>query len=93
MGSATSRTFIKRRSDVRSGVDKTYRMRYVIPANAGGKVGRPPTEGFIIQESNTSIGATDGEIETYFGSENYSNINQQRNFRFIASANLVWNIC
>ena len=90
LGNATSRTFIKRRSDVRSGVDKTYRMRYVIPANAGGKVGRPPTEGFIIQESNTSIGATDGEIETYFGSGSISNINQQRNFRFIASAN--WSV-
>jgi len=87
LGNATSRTFFKRRSDTRSAVDKTYRMRYVIPANAGGKVGRPPTEGFIIQESNTSIGATDGEIETYFGSGSISNINQQRNFRFIAGAN------
>ena len=62
-------------------------MRYVIPANAGGKVGRPPTEGFILQESNTSIGATNGEIQTYFGSGSISNINQQRNFRFIANAN------
>ena len=87
LGNATSRTFIKRRSDTRSALDKTYRMRYVIPANAGGKVGRPPTEGFIIQESNTSIGATDGEIQTYFGSGSLSNINQQRNFRFIAGAN------
>ena len=87
LGNATSRTFIKRRSDARSGLDKTYRMRYVIPANAGGKVGRPPTEGFIIQESNTSIGATDGEIQTYFGSGSISNINQQRNFRFISGAN------
>ena len=87
LGNATSRTFFKRRSDVRSGIDKTYRMRYVIPSNAGGKVGRPPTEGFIIQESNTSIGATDGEIQTYFGSGSISNINQLRNFRFIAGAN------
>ena len=87
LGNATSRTFIKRRSDTRSGLDRTYRMRYVIPSNAGGAVGRPPTEGFIIQESNTSIGATDGEIQTYFGSGSISNINQQRNFRFIANAN------
>ena len=87
LGSATPRTFVNRRSDVRSGVDKTYRMRYVIPSNVGGAVGRPPTEGFIIQESNTSIGATDGEIQTYFGSGSLSNINQQRNFRFIADAN------
>ena len=87
LGNATSRTFIRRRTDARAGLDKTYRMRYVIPANAGGKVGRPPTEGFILQESNTSIGATNGEIQTYFGSGEISNINQQRNFRFIANAN------
>ena len=85
LGSATPRTFIKRRSDTRSGVDKTYRMRYVIPANSGA-VGRPPTEGFIIQESNTSIGSTDGEIQTYFGSGDLANVNQQRNFRFIGGA-------
>ena len=87
LGSATSRTFITRRSDTRSGSDKTYRMRYVIPSNAGGAVGRPPTEGFIIQETSTSIGSTDGEIQTYFGSGSLSNVNQQRNFRFIAGAN------
>ena len=85
LGEATPRTFIKRRSDVRSGLDKTYRMRYVIPANSGA-VARPPTEGFIIQESNTSIASTDGEIQTYFGSGSITNINQQRNFRFISGA-------
>jgi len=87
LGSATSRTFIKRRSDTRSGTDKTYRMRYVIPSDSGGSVGRPPTEGFIVQESSTSIGSTDGEIQTYFGSGSLTNVNQQRNFRFIAGAN------
>jgi len=87
LGSATPRTFINRRTDARSGLDKTYRMRYVIPSNVGGAVGRPPVEGFIIQESNTSIGSTDGEIQTYFGSGDLANINQQRNFRFIADAN------
>ena len=85
LGNATSRTFIKRRNDTRSGLDKTYRMRYVIPANSGATA-RPPTEGFILQESNTSIGSTDGEIQTYFGSGEIVNINQQRNFRFIADA-------
>ena len=83
LGQATPRTFIKRRSDVRSGLDKTYRMRYVIPANSGA-VARPPTEGFIIQESNTSIASTDGEIQTYFGSGSITNVNQQRNFRLIS---------
>ena len=51
------------------------------------KVGRPPVEGFILQESNTSIGSTNGEIQTYFGSLDLANVNQQRNFRFIADAN------
>jgi len=86
LGSATPRTFIKRKTDVRSGLDKTYRMRYVIPANSGTDIARPPVEGFILQESNTSIGSTDGEIQTYFGSGSLTNINQQRNFRFIAGA-------
>ena len=58
-------------------------MRYVIPASTGGTVARPPTEGFIIQESNSSIGITTTEIQTYFGSGSISNVNQQRNFRFI----------
>ena len=85
LGSATPRTFFNRRTDARSGLDKTYRMRYVIPSDSA-SVGRPPTEGFILQESNTSIASTDGEIQTYFGSGSITNVNQQRNFRFIAGA-------
>ena len=88
LGEATPRTFIKRRTDSRSGTDKTYRMRYVIPSDSSA-VARPPVEGFIIQESNTSIGSTDGEIQTYFGSGSIINANQQRNFRFISGA--TWN--
>ena len=71
LGTAIPRTFFKRRTDARSGLDKTYRMRYVIPANSGVFTARPPVEGFILQESNASIGSTDGEIQTYFGSTNY----------------------
>jgi len=85
LGEATPRTFIKRRTDSRSGTDKTYRMRYVIPQGSGA-VARPPVEGFIIQESNTSIGLTNEEIQTYFGSGSITNVNQQRNFRFISGA-------
>jgi len=88
LGSATPRAFIKRRSDTRSGLDKTYRLRYVIPSDSG-SVARPPTEGFIIQETGTSIGSNDGEIQTYFGTGSLTNANQQRNFRFIS--NVVWN--
>ena len=86
LGTATPRTFFKRRTDARSGLDKTYRMRYVIPANSGVSTARPPVEGFILQESNTSIGSTDGEIQTYFGSGSITNVSQQRNFRFISGA-------
>mgnify|MGYP003334283048 FL=1 len=86
LGSATPRTFIKRKSDTRSAVDTTYRVRYVLPASTGGSVARPPSDGFIIQESNTSIGSTTTEIQTYFGSGSLTNVNQQRNFKFIANA-------
>ncbi len=87
LGAATPRSYIKRKSDNRSTNDSVYRMRYVIPANSGGAVARPPTDGFILQESNTSIGSTNSEIQTYFGSGSLSNVNEQRNFRFIANAN------
>ena len=83
---ATPRTFIKRKNDSRSSNDTTYRIRYVIPSSTGGGVARPPSDGFILQESNTSIGSTDAEVQTYFGSGSLANENQQRNFRFIAGA-------
>jgi hypothetical protein len=85
LGSATPRTFIKRQSDVRSGLDKTYRMRYVIPKDSD-KVARPPVEGFILQESSTSIADSNTEIQTYFGTGSISNSNEQRNFRFVSGA-------
>jgi hypothetical protein len=91
LGSATPRTFINRQPDNRSSIDTIYRLRYVIPAASGVPVSRPITDGFILQESNTSIGATTAEIQTYFGTEALSNVNQQRNFRFIANANWASN--
>ena len=87
LGAATPRSYIKRKSDNRNADDTAYRLRYIIPASSGGSVARPPIDGFILQESNTSIGSTNSEIETYFGSGSLSNVNQQRNFRFIANAN------
>ena len=86
LGGATTRTYFKRQTDNRNTLDTLYRVRYVIPAFAGGSVGRPPSDGFIVQQSNTSIGSTNSEIETYFGSGSIANINQQRNYRFIADA-------
>jgi len=84
LGEATPRTYFKRRTDNRNPLDSLYRARYLIPKS--GSTARPPSDGFILQESNTSIGATTGEIETYFGSGSLSNQNEQRNFRFIADA-------
>ena len=87
LGESTPRTTISRKVDNRNSVDTLYRARYVVPKDAG--VAKPPSDAFIIQESNTSIGATDGEIQTYFGTGSLTNVNEQRNFRFIADA--IWN--
>ena len=86
LGAATPRTYISRKQDNRNSTDTIYRVRYVIPQSAGSVAARPPSDGFILQESNTSIGSTDAEIQTYFGNGSITNVNQQRNFRFIASA-------
>ena len=85
LGNATSRTYIKRRPDTRSSVDRIYRARYVIPQSSSGA--RPPSNGYILQQSNSTIAATNAEIQTYFGSGSISNVGEQRNFRFIADAN------
>ena len=87
LGDATSRTYFNRRKYNRNATDTIYRVRYVIPASVGGAYARPPSDGFIVQESNTSIAPTTGEILTYFGTGSITNVNQQRNFRIIASAN------
>jgi len=92
LGEATPRSFIKRKSDSRSATDTIYRARYVIPANNGGAIARPPIDGFIIQESNTSIGSTNDEVGTYFGTGNLNHVNENRNFRFVAGANWGSNI-
>jgi hypothetical protein len=92
---STSRTYIKRKGDDRSSIDTIYRMRYVIPKDLGGSYARPPVDGFIIQESNTSIGKDSTEISKYFdhtGSTSISNSSELRNYRFISSANWQSNI-
>jgi hypothetical protein len=95
LGEATPRTFFNRLTDDRNATDTIYRVRYVLPADSGtsesagiSTVARPPSDGFIIQESNTTTGATNGEIQTYFGTGSITNVNEQRNFKFIANA--VW---
>jgi len=87
LGNATPRTFIERKRDERSGFDKLYHVRYVIPKNSAA-VSRPPVEGFILQDTNGSA-VTQGEVNTFFGSGDLSNSNDHRNMRFIHSAE--WN--
>jgi hypothetical protein len=85
LGDATPRTYINRLTDDRNATDTIYRVRYVVPSDSGINA-RPPSDGFIIQESNSTIGATDSEIQTYFGTGSITNVNEQRNFKFIANA-------
>ena len=91
LGAATPRTFVKRKSDTRNAVDTTYRVRYVIPASIGGAVSRPPQDAFVLQESSSTTGTTDAEIQTYFGTGSLSHVNQLRNTRFIADAKWLSN--
>tara|TARA_R100001463_G_scaffold101907_1_gene156326 strand:+ start:55 stop:6252 length:6198 start_codon:yes stop_codon:yes gene_type:complete len=84
LGNATPRTFIDRKRDERSGFDKLYHIRYVIPKNSS-STSRPPVEGFIIQDSNGSL-VQQSELNTYFGTGDLSNSNDHRNLRFINNA-------
>ena len=88
LGSATPRTFINRRTDTRNLSDTIYKLRYVIPAGSGITSARPPIDGFVIQESNTTTGASDTEVDYYFNPDpvTLSNVNELRNFKFIANA-------
>jgi len=88
LGAATPRTFINRQPDTRNVLDTIYRLRYVIPAGSGISSARPPVDGYILQDSSNVTGATDAEVASYFSptTVSLSNLNAQRNFRFIAGA-------
>ena len=78
LGNQTGSTFIKRRIDNRGLDDKLYKVRYVVPkefVNA-----RPPTDGFILQESkNVGIGSVT------FITSTLANTTQLRNPKIIKS--------
>ena len=86
LGDATPRTFFKRTKDSRDQNNTIYRARYVIPATSGVSVARPPSEGYVIQESNTTLGITTSEIQKYFGSGSLNNVDHLRNFRIVSDA-------
>ena len=88
LGSATPRTYITRQPDTRNLADTIYKLRYVIPAGSGITSARPPIDGFVIQESGDTSGATNVEVQTYFSptTVSLSNVSEQRNFKFISNA-------
>ena len=51
LGNETASTFAKRKVDIRSIEDRVYKVRYVIPKEFTSA--RPPTAGFILQETKT----------------------------------------
>jgi hypothetical protein len=77
---ATPRTYIKRTIDTRSLDDKIFKFRYVIPKDSLVK-GRPPLDGYIIQESSSNIGSDfelssqfDFDVNTITRTDNFKNI-------------------
>jgi hypothetical protein len=93
LGESSSRTFFTRTPDDRNLIDTVYRYRYVLPKDSPIDA-RPPTDGFVIQESNNSIGSSNAEIQKYFDINKSSSIStsnpyELKNFRLIAFA--LWN--
>jgi hypothetical protein len=88
LGAATPRTYVNRKTDTRSLTDTIYRLRYVIPADSP-LTARPPIDGYVLQESNTSIGSTNTEVDFLYNptSATLNNSTQLRNPRYIAGAN------
>jgi hypothetical protein len=88
LGAATPRTYITRQPDTRNLADTIYKLRYVIPSGSGITSARPPIDGFVIQESGGTSGATNAEVQSYFSptTVSLSNVSEQRNFKFISNA-------
>ena len=84
LGNATTRAYITRQPDSRSLIDTLYRVRYVLPKESAG---RPPIDGFILQESNDIIGEGTSEIsQLYNNAGSISNVTALRKSTFIADA-------
>jgi hypothetical protein len=82
----SERTYFYRKTDNRSLGDTIYKLRYVIPSSVS--AARPPLDGYIIQESSSTIGKTDTEVEAQFNptTTTLSSSFQLRNQKLIASA-------
>ena len=87
LGEATSRSYFRRRPDIRNLTDTLYRFRYVVPKDTQSQV-RPPLDGYVIQESNNQL--TLNDTQKYFSNSSVTlnNSAELRNLRFISNA--VW---
>ena len=87
LGAATPRTFFRRTIDNRNLNNRIYQVRYILPADSP-FTARPPLEGYVIQESNNTIGVSDSEVEKALSLNNLTlnNSTELRNFRIISNA-------
>ena len=78
---SSSKTYINRRPDTRSVEDRIYRFRYVIPKEYGSTAAnaKPPSIGYIIQESKT-VG-----VSAAFEFAGVQNAKERRNLRIVHS--------
>jgi hypothetical protein len=83
LGAVSPKTYVKRNYNTRNIEDSIFKFRYVIPSDV--ENANTPTDGSILQESNTTTAATNSELSTV----NITSTIAQKNFRFITDA--VWN--
>ena len=86
LGDATPRTFITRRQDDRALLDTVYRARYVIPAASGITSARPPVDGYVLQQSGTTVTSNE-EIQVLYSptTKTLNNVSELRNPNFIST--------
>ncbi len=80
----SGRTFVQRIPDKRVEENKLFKLIYSIPKTTR-TIARPPVNGFIIQESNSS-NLFGTEFSRYFGTTDLASDNEIRNPKFIVSA-------
>jgi len=78
LGPRSPRTYIRRTPDNRNAIDRLYRLRYVIPKEVA--VAREPVDGFILQESSTTIET--GQLA--ITNDSLSNASVRKNLRIIS---------
>lgn len=85
--STTGKSFFTRIPDKRLNENRIFKLIYSIPNNTA-TTARPPVNGYIIQESNSST-LSGSEFTRYFGSSQLSSDIELRNPKFIST--ISWN--